>query len=251
MPLEDRTAPDGRVTDGLRTIKEKLGSVHFGLQMQNDVALLREGEIYHYEWFRYYDVEHDDEGEAWAVCDDGYRVKIKDLAKFGGVDPAVSKKDTADFFTFAVNGIERNVAAKLRRYFLLDMVRGKFTLQKRRQIVRDKATQWDLRVTGIEDNGAQGDFVTGVREEYPTIRIQAVTTVNDKVSRAYNRAGIVEAGKVFVRRSMTGFIEELVAMPDGAHDDQFDAWDMALFVSRMSGQAVLAARQLPGMKSYR
>jgi predicted phage terminase large subunit-like protein len=251
MPLEDRTGPDGKTTDGLRTVREDLGSVHFGLQYQNDVALLKEGEIFHYEWFRYYDVEHDDEGEAWAVCDDGYRVRVRDLAKFGGVDPATSKRDTADFFTFAVNGVERGVSPKLRRYFLLDMVRGKFTLQKRRQIVRDKAAQWDLRVTGIEDNGAQEDFVTGVREEHPSIRIQAVTTVNDKVSRAYNRAGIVEAGKVFVRRSMAGFVEELVAMPDGEHDDQFDSWDMALFVSRMSGAAVLTARPLPGGKTYR
>lgn len=251
MPLEDRVGADGKTTKGLRTIKEDLGSVHFGLQYQNDVALLKEGEIFHYEWFRYYDVEHDDEGEAWAICDDGYRVRIKDLAKFGGVDPAVSKADAADFFTMAVTGIEAGIAEKLRRYFLLDMVKGKFTLQKRRQIVRDKNAQWGLRVTGIEDNAAQADFISSLKEEFPEVRVTARTTVHDKTSRAYNRAGIVEAGKVFVRRTMAGFVEELVAMPDGAHDDQFDGWDMSLRVSRMSGAAVLTRRPLPGAKTYR
>ena len=251
MPLEDRTGSGGKVTDGLKTIKRDLGSVHFGLQYQNDVALMKEGEIFHYEWFCYYDVEYDEEHEPWAVCDDGYRVRIKDLAKFGGVDPAVSKNDAADFFTMAITGVEPKVAERLRRYFLLDIVRGKFTLGKRRQIVRDKWKQWGLRVVGIEDNGAQADFITSLKEEFPEVRVAARTTTHDKTARAYNRAGIVEARRVYVRRTMSAFVEELVAMPDGAHDDQFDGWDMSLRVSKMTAPGVLQSRPLPGAKTYR
>jgi predicted phage terminase large subunit-like protein len=131
------------------------------------------------------------------------------------------------------------------------MVRGKFTLQKRRQIVRDKWARWSLRVVGIEDNGAQADFITSLKEEFPEVRVAARTTVHDKTARAYNRAGIVESGRVFVRRSMQGFVNELVAMPDGEHDDQFDGWDMSLRVSRMTAPGVLTKRPLPGAKTYR
>lgn len=245
MPLDDRTTAAGEITQGLRSLREDLGSVIFSLQYQNDVELMKEGNIFHFDWFRYYEVQEID-GEDWAVCDDGVKVRIKDMPKFGGVDPAVSEKTSADYFALCINGVDQ----KSKRNFVLDMVQGRFTYLQRGRLIMDKWEQWSPRVIGIEDNASQLEFVQRIKQTYPKIRIKRKTTVHDKTSRAYNRAGLVENGKVFVRRSHHKFVEQCTTMPDGDHDDMFDAWDMALYVSNTAGGMLSQSQSRFGAKTY-
>jgi hypothetical protein len=48
---------------------------------------------------------------------------------------------------------------------------------------------------------------------------------------------------------MSDFVEELCIMPDGAHDDQFDAFDFAIAVSE-SGGGDAKMTKLPGSDKY-
>jgi len=207
MPLRDRIE-NGRKTEGLETIREKLGSMIFNLQYMNDVELMKKGRIFLYDWFQFYD-----------VIPEGLRI-------FQGVDPAISQKDTADYFVIATIGvdIEGNI-------YVLDIVRERLTFAQQIQMIKRKHNEWQPLIVGIEKVSYQEALVQHLREEYPEIRIKEISTVKDKVSRAYNRSGLFENGKVFVRRDMHLFIDELVLFPDAQHDDQFDALDFALDVA--------------------
>ena len=99
-------------------------------------------------------------------------------------------------------------------------------------------------IIGIEDVAFQKEFVQRIRQTYPYMRVKEVKTTKDKVSRAYGRSGLVQNGKVFVKKGMADFVEELCIMPDGAHDDQFDAFDFAIAVSE-SAQGGAKSTPLP------
>jgi hypothetical protein len=49
---------------------------------------------------------------------------------------------------------------------------------------------------------------------------------------------------------MSDFVEELCIMPEGAHDDQFDAWDFACFVSEVESGGLVKTK-IPRTDKYR
>ena len=142
-----------------------------------------------------------------------------------GVDPAISQKSTADFFSLVTVGIDGT-----GNIYVLDIVREHLTFDKQIEMIKRKHDEWQPLIIGIEKVAYQEALIQQVRKEYPNIRIREIHTGTDKVSRAYNRSGLFENSKVFVRRDMHLFIDELVLFPDAKHDDQFDAFDFALDV---------------------
>lgn len=234
MPLEDRTEPVP--AKGLKTIRENVGSIIFALQYQNDVELMKKGDIFQYDWFRWYTLD-----AGSLLLDDGTAIPLQDLEIYAGVDPAVSEKDRGDWFVVAVVGFHRPTGF----YFVLDVVRGHFTYEQRAEKVYQAWQRWNPRIIGIEDVGFQKEFVQRIRTTYPAIRVQEIKTIRDKVSRAYSRSGTVQSGRVHVRKGMDLFVEELCLMPDGAHDDQFDGFDFAMEVSGAPRSAFLIS-QFPG-----
>jgi len=240
MPLDDREDPrTGKVVKGLRRLREDLGGVTFALQYQNDVEPMKKGEIFHYDWFRWYTLGEDDQGRRTVVLDDGTVVPWKELVVFAGVDPAFATSERNDYCTIAVIAHHRETG----NYFLLDMIHGRFTYNQRILKVAGAWNLWNPRVIGMEENGAQIEFSSRVRETYPYMRIRGLKTSTDKVSRAWSRSGLVENRKVHVRKGQGGFVSELCMMPDGEHDDQFDAWDFALEVAGVPRSGMLITQQ--------
>jgi predicted phage terminase large subunit-like protein len=226
MPLNDRI-DDGRKTEGLESIKQTLGSVIFALQYQNDTQLLKEGNVFQYDWFQYYD-----------TIPAGLRI-------FQGVDPAISQKDTADFFALVTVGIDEG------NIYVLDIIRERLTFDQQIQMIKRKHNEWQPLIVGIEKVAYQEALIQHVREEYPEIRVKEIQTIRDKVSRAYNRSGLFENGRIFVRRDMHLFIDELVLFPDAQHDDQFDAFDFALSVADIGGYEQPTGEVVSGGRGYR
>jgi predicted phage terminase large subunit-like protein len=228
MPLEDRADPrTGRVTLGLRSLREKLGSVTFSLQYQNDVELLKRGEIFRADWFNWYTLEEDRKGRAYLAVEGEDPIPLKDLAIYAGVDPAFSERDKkrSDYFAIVVIGRHKPTS----RFFILDVIRDRPTYEGRADLVAGMWTRWRPRVTAIEDVAGQKEFVQRVKKTLPYIRVKAIKTDKDKTTRAWTRSGLVENGRVFLRRDRSAlFVEELCMMPDGPHDDQFDGFDLAL-----------------------
>lgn len=238
MPLEDREDPvTGAVVEGLRAIREKIGSVIFALQYQNDVELLKAGDIFRFDWFRWYSFETRG-GRDLLVLDDGEEVPLEDLEIYAGCDPAVGETDRNDYFVIATIGVLRpekepgQRRAPPPRYFVLDILRDRPTYEGRAAAVDAMWHKWRPRVMAIEDVAFQKEFCQRIRSTFLYIRVQEVNPgTKDKTSRAYSRSGLVEAGRVYVRKGQTLFVEELCTMPDGEHDDQFDAFDHALSAS--------------------
>ena len=185
-----------------------IGSIIFNLQYQNDVELLKKGQIFLYDWFQFYD-----------TIPKGLRI-------YQGVDPAISQKDTANFFVLITIGVD-----SAKNIYILDIVRQHLTFDKQVEMINRKHDEWRPDITGIEKVAYQEALIQHLRKEYPEMKIHDIQTVKDKVSRGYNRSSLFENGKVFVRRDMHLFVDELVLFPDAKYDDQFDAFDFALYVA--------------------
>lgn len=248
MPLDDRVegidprTGKPKITKGLRTIRDKVGSIVFNLQYQNDVALMMKGDIFQFDWFKYFDFTTVN-GEQVLEREDGQMVKLSDLKIYMGVDPAVSEKDTADYFVICIIGISKT---KPIDCYVLDIVRDRFSYEMRAQSIAKKWNQWKPRVVGIENVAFQKDFCDRIRHTFPFIRVKEIKTTRDKVSRAYNRSGLVQNGHVWVRSGMSRFVEELCLMPGGEHDDQFDGFDFAMWVGDSSPEGGVLMTTLPG-----
>jgi|GEM_PF-544161 len=246
MPLHDRLDPaTGKLTEGLLTIRENLGAVIFNLQYQNDAELMKKGNIFEYDWFRWYTTETRVDGKLWIVRSDGVEIDASRLIPYGGVDPSIGEGDQSDYFAVCIIGLEK-IAKEI---YVLDIYKARLTYEGRASIVNAKYQQWHPHIMGIEDVAFQKEFVQRIRKTFPFIRVKEVKTTKDKVSRAYGRSGLVQNGKVWVKKGMADFVSELCIMPDGAYDDQFDAFDFAIYVSESAGGASKQTA-LPGSGKY-
>lgn len=212
MPLHTVTI-QGRKVKGLVEIRDGdensggIGSLIFNLQYQNDVELLKEGRIFLYDWFQFYD-----------------EIPLN-LRIFQGVDLSISEKETADYFVILTLGIDKNM-----NVYILDIFRERgVSFNAQMETIKEKAKEWKPIRIGIEANAYQKALPQElIRTTH--LPIKPLTTISDKVIRAQKRSGLFENGKVFVRGDMRLLIDELVLFPDAKHDDQFDAFDFALDV---------------------
>ena len=247
MPLVDRYDDvKGRKTEGLLTLKQNLGNVIFNLQYQNDVELMKAGSIFMYDWFRWYTTETREDGKSYLIRPDGIEVDMSKLTVYAGVDPSIGEGDQSDYFAICVIGVDRIN----KDYYVLDIHKARLSYEGRSRIIDAKYQAWKPQVMGIEDVAFQREFCQRIRKTYPYIRVKEIKTTRDKVSRAYGRSGLVQNGKVFVKQGMADFVEELCIMPEGAHDDQFDAFDFAIYVSE-SADGGTKTTPLPGIGKYR
>jgi len=213
MPLRTKIV-NGRKIKGLMEIRDGdenssgIGSLIFNLQYQNNVELLKKGRIFLYDWFQFYE----------SIP--------PDLKIFQGVDLSISEKETADYFVIVTVGIDNNM-----NIYVLDIFRERgISFNAQMETIKKKAKEWDPIRIGIEANAYQKALPQELIRT-TSLPIKPLTTIRDKVIRAQKRSGIVENGKVFIRKEMHLFIDELVLFPDALHDDQFDGFDFALDVA--------------------
>ena len=218
MPLRTKIV-NGRKIKGLMEIRDGdenssgIGSLIFNLQYQNNVELLKKGRIFLYDWFQFYE----------SIP--------PDLKIFQGVDLSISEKETADYFVIVTVGIDNNM-----NIYVLDVFRERnVSFNAQIKTIKKKAKEWDPIRIGVEANAYQKALPQELIRT-TSLPIKSLTTIRDKVIRAQKRSGIVENGKVFIRKDMHLFIDELVLFPDALHDDQFDGFDFALDVAFDTGK---------------
>ena len=208
MPLHSKVV-NGVKIKGLYEIKEDIGSLIFGLQFQNDTKLQESGSIFKWEWFQFYE-----------NIPSGLKI-------YQGADLAISKRDTADFFVLITIGID-----SVGNIFVLDIYRERgISFNSQVELIIKKAQEWSPLKIAIEDNGYQAALVQEA-QRLSLLPIIPSTTSKDKIMRAQQRSGLVESGRVYVKRGMHDFVSELVLLSDTTGiDDQFDAFDFALTVA--------------------
>ena len=231
QPLEDIVDEKGEmVKKGLLSIKNDLGSVIFGLQYQNNVDLLKEGNIFKWEWIRYYDEIIHSDGEVYVRRGDP---KVKILKKFLGVDLAISEKDTADYTVITCVGQGED-----KKLYVLDVERGHWTFQRQKDEIIKMVGKWNPDRTIVESVAYQKAMVEELKS-MGGLKIQDVTPTRDKVSRANMVTGWFENGNIFFGRGMSGLVDELLLFPDGSHDDQVDSLCYAINGFKMGVSAVV------------
>jgi len=200
--------PEKMPIEWLEKKRKAMGTPIFNTQYQNDTAMMV-GKIFQYDWFKEYDSLPDK------------------LIIFQGVDLAISESDKADYFVIATIGKD-----EFGRIYLIDLFMDRLSFLKQTFKILDKAEQFHPRRTFIESNAyqkAQAQLV----QVLSNVPVKPVITIKDKITRAWTLSSKFENGNVFFPaytkcENIRKFKENLVKFPDVEHDDDFDAFDIAV-----------------------
>jgi len=190
----------------LDQLKVALGSFNFSAQYQQCPIPL-EGEIIHWDWFRFYDelpcrVAGDRIVQSW--------------------DTASKAEEISDYSvgtTWLIKGND---------YYLLDVLRKRLTYPDLNRQIIDHACRFSVNEIIIEDKGSGTALIQDLGNEniggvpYP-IAFQPET---DKVTRMHAQSARIEAGHVYLplrAEWLEDFRTELLQFPKGRYDDQVDS----------------------------
>jgi predicted phage terminase large subunit-like protein len=189
----------------LEEIRRAQGSLTFEAQYQQSPVPLQ-GNVVKREWLRYY-----------TRAPDRFDVLMVSW------DTASTISEDADYSVGTVWG------AKGLDFYLLDLVRDRFEVPELRREVIRLARKWGAHQTLIEDTDIGRAIAQDLRRSgQMTVRLWPVRF--DKESRFAAQSARFESGQVHVPEApwLAAWLEELLAFPNGRHDDQVDSTSQAL-----------------------
>jgi predicted phage terminase large subunit-like protein len=209
--------------------KESMGSYNFDLQFMNRVT--DANTPLRADWIRY-----------WLD-----RPDVSELTIFQGIDPALSMRESADFFVITTAGVTK----EHNRIYLLDMVRTKAKPMRQIELIKEQAALWKPVAIGIESNAAQAllsDYVS----ETSLLPIRKMLTKTDKLTRFISMSILFESGRVLtpgIRESegvgpipqFAPFVAEWTGFPRSSHDDTLDSVAKVLELSADVGPPAASA----------
>ena len=138
-----------------------------------------------------------------------------------GVDPAISKKDTADYTAIVVMGVvEQNV-------YELESKRGRWSLHETLEEVKRVYKTWMPMMIGVEENAYQKALSEVLVRECPWLPIHSFKADKDKRRRAEGVTGMFQRGCVYL--SNPDLIEELKLFTGTEHDSHDDLVDACVY----------------------
>jgi len=164
------------------------------------------------------------------------------LPRYLGVDLAISQKAKADRFFAVVIAYD----AATDTVYVVDNVYGRFSFVKQREIVIDLCDRHSIVRGAIEAQFYQAALWQEVKRERPDLPIVAWQQRVDKLTRAQRFSARFEGGKVHFVHGLDTLVEELIAFPDGEHDDGFDGLDLAVAATRARSRKPARDRE-PGV----
>jgi predicted phage terminase large subunit-like protein len=189
----------------LEAIRRAQGSLTFSAQYQQ-APVPPQGNIVKREWLRYY----------------SRRPAAFDVLMVSW-DTASTISETADFSVGTVWG------AKGLDFYLRDLVRDRFEVPELRREVMRLARQWRAHQTVIEDTGIGRAVAQDLRRSgEASVVLRPVRF--DKEARFLAQSARFESGQVHVPEApwLATWLNELLAFPNGRHDDQVDSTSQAL-----------------------
>jgi len=194
-----------------------------------------EGGLFKRTYFRYFRRE----GEYYLVGDK--RIYEKDCWRFSVVDPAISTKDTADYFVMQTWAI-----TPYADMLLLDVVRERIDGPEQLELIRQQYDRWCPAYIGVEKVAFQSMLIQMLLMK--GLPVRELKPDKDKFTRALPLAAKYEAGKVY-HLAGAGWVDEyeaeLLAFPNGAHDDQVDAAAYAALEIAVPKTPVVTKNPLP------
>lgn len=212
----DLLHPDRESREDLERIKADLGSLTFSAQYQQRPTPA-EGNLVKREWFQFYETVPEGDGvtitQSWDVA--------------GSTEAG---RDYSVCTTWATLG---------KQYFLVDVWRDRleYPALKRKAVALQQqfsATRILIEATGLGLSLAQE--LSGI--EFPEMPnpIQIKPTESKEV-RLQAQSAKIEAGHIYLPREapwLAEFMNEVLAFPNGRHDDQVDS--MSQFLGRVGPQ---------------
>lgn len=235
VPLHDKISASGKIQEkGLLSIKKDLGRIIFALQYANDVSLLKEGNIFRWEWMKFYDSLTFDGGKVF-VQRGTFKTEIKKI--YVSADLAISQRTTADYTVVMAIGMGED-----SKLYVLDYSRGHYTFNQQQTVIEGMVNRWNPAGTIVESVAYQEAMIQQLRE-IGGLRVTPYKTTTDKVSRAMAISGWWENGNIYLRKdTMNDIVDELLLFPDGAHDDCVDCLGFGIsgFKSGVSEMIVIS-----------
>jgi predicted phage terminase large subunit-like protein len=191
----------------LETVEAERAKSEFKFQTQYQQApFAREGGIFKYSWFKYYDEQPQNFEDIVISVDCAAKKTLK------GSNTAIAA-----------------VARKGPDRFMLEVWKGKISLRETVRRIKDMRERWRARKVIVEMKAMGPDVVEELRRDIPGIIEVEVGT--DKESRAMAVQSYVEGGNVALPRGapwVEEFLAEVCAFPAGKRDDQVDVFTQAL-----------------------
>ncbi len=203
-----------------------------------EAQFVREGgSVFRRQWFRYW---RDDPALAERVLaepEGERRVPHGAGTCFLTVDLAVSTRTSADYTVMAVWQLTPE-----QDLLLVDLLRDRIQGPDQLPLLRQLCQRYPVSWAAVEDVGYQKALIQDAQRA--GLPVRAVRPDRDKVARANLAAGRYRSGKVYHRQGaewLQALEGELLAFPDGKHDDQVDACSLA---------ALEAASSWSGLHQY-
>jgi len=190
----------------LEQMRRSQGSLTFSAQYQQ-APVPPEGNIVRRDWLRTY----------------AERPSTFDMV-IASWDTASTLSETSDYSVGTVWG------AKGLDFYLLDLVRGRFEVPELRREVLRLSQTWKADQTIIEDTDI-GRAITQDLRRSGEWRAILHKPRFDKEARFLAQSARFESGQVHVPQDapwLAGWLDELLAFPNGRHDDQVDSTSQAL-----------------------
>ena len=198
--------PERESKEALDRIKAEIGSLMFSAQYQQRPIPL-EGNLIRRDWFRFYDVlpSHPNKRivQSW------------DIATMTG--------DTNDYSVCTTWQMIKG------DYYLVDVFRARLEYPALRRKVASLAAKHGAGTILIEDAGPGMALLQDLRHDLPQGMPRPIgrKPEGSKADRMVAQSAKIEAGHVYLPREAptgsTRFLLELLAFPNGRHDDQVDS----------------------------
>lgn len=181
------------------------------------------GGIFRGDQFVRYNTKRSDRGTLYTMFQRDGNKRQSLAAKgwnFATVDLAASTKNSADYTVAEVFHV-----TKAKDLLLIDILRERVEGADHEAFIgKLRAKHTELRFIGVE-KATYGLTLLQVLRRHG-IPVRELLPDKDKVSRAYAAAAFIEGERLFMPQSapwLAEFEHELLAFPNGAHDDMVDA----------------------------
>ena len=220
--------PERESIQVLDNIKSSIGSFNFDAQYQQQPVPV-EGNLIKWSWFPFYEMPPPHEH--------GNRI----IQSWDTASKATELSDYSVCTTWLIKGND---------YFLLDVFRKRLEFPALQQAVINHIRKWNVSTVLIEDTASGTALIQNLRNQsVPTItKPIAVKPKDDKVVRMSTQSAKIEAGHVHLPRSapwLDEFRKELLAFPNGQHDDQVDS--LSQFLNWFENPRRIYMKQLSGL----
>lgn len=140
------------------------------------------------------------------------------------LDPAISEKQSADYFAINVSGMDENY-----NIFVLDTLKGHWKVSEQIEHIFTMYQKWHPSVVGLEVVAYQKALKGWLEEKmrqtgiyFPITELKRNTN-ETKEFRVKAMEPFFREGKVLLAPWMKSLEEELMTFPKGKHDDEIDA----------------------------